>query len=330
MQNKRVDLRRIAFFATKIAFAAGVIYWLIRTGRLDFQVYGSLFSKSGGWLLVGVFASQTIALVFVLMRWWLLVRVQCLSLSLIDVLRTGFQGTFANLVVPGGLGLEGVRVLHLQRHHRQQLAVGVASLVIDKILGLVGVLILGIGGSLAYFFATREMWIAPALIFHLATLGGVVTLIAASCGFLPLQRIGFLARIQFLARAFDALLVYRHHRLSLTCAVMISVVGHFSSCIAACFGLAALGFSPPLLAVTTVMPLLIIIRMIPLTPLGLGVTDGAAEELFGLIGLPGGAEVQMLLRASGVLIFLFSGLAYLGRWHKRHSSKLVLTTITSN
>jgi uncharacterized membrane protein YbhN (UPF0104 family) len=58
-------------------------------------------------------------------------------------------------------------------------------------------------------------------------------------------------------------------------------------------------------------PLVILSSLIPLTPLGIGVTDGAAAELFARAAMPGGAAVTMLLRAVFVVICLGCGVALL-------------------
>jgi hypothetical protein len=52
-------------------------------------------------------------------------------------------------------------------------------------------------------------------------------------------------------------------------------------------------------------------QAIPLTPLGLGVTEGIASVLYPVVGLRGGAEVVILLRAFTVLLFALCGLSFL-------------------
>jgi hypothetical protein len=45
--------------------------------------------------------------------------------------------------------------------------------------------------------------------------------------------------------------------------------------------------------------------------MGLGVADSAAVALFSLVGVSGGAEVTMLLRAATVTLSAFGSVAYL-------------------
>jgi uncharacterized membrane protein YbhN (UPF0104 family) len=59
--------------------------------------------------------------------------------------------------------------------------------------------------------------------------------------------------------------------------------------------------------------MLLIVRTISVTPMGLGITDGIAESLYGMMGISAGAETQMLIRIAAVLIFLLCGVAFLYR-----------------
>jgi uncharacterized membrane protein YbhN (UPF0104 family) len=78
--------------------------------------------------------------------------------------------------------------------------------------------------------------------------------------------------------------------------------------------LLALGADDPsLAAVIAITCMLNLVWMVPITPLGLGVTDTAAEFLFALIGISVGAEQQMLIRLFGVLLSLAGGLAFFWR-----------------
>jgi uncharacterized membrane protein YbhN (UPF0104 family) len=91
---------------------------------------------------------------------------------------------------------------------------------------------------------------------------------------------------------------------------MISVAGHLLTGIAWFVAMSALGYQVPISAVIFLTSLLLVLRSIPTTPLGLGVTDGAAEILYQLIGNPAGAELQMLMRVISMSVFLLGGFAF--------------------
>ena len=76
-----------------------------------------------------------------------------------------------------------------------------------------------------------------------------------------------------------------------------------------------------LLAISTVTPLVTVLRILPISPLGLGVTDAAAEELYPLVGMEGGAENQMLIRGVFILVSLLCGIAFLWRLTPKQSDE---------
>jgi hypothetical protein len=64
------------------------------------------------------------------------------------------------------------------------------------------------------------------------------------------------------------------------------------------------------LVVSCVMPFVILSRIIPLTPLGLGVSDTVGSEIFSLFDAVQGAEVVMLMRAAVILLSSFGVFFY--------------------
>jgi len=300
----------------KLTLGLGIVYWLIDSGRLDLAMYRQTVDRQSLWLILGALGAQTASLLIILARWWFLVRIQGIPISLGTSLRISMQGMFAGLLIPGVLGLDGMRILHVRRNYRNQTLPGVASMVLDRALGLLGLLILAVLSGLVFAaWQTSQQTIELLLwmAFGLAMLGFVL---AVGCGFVPVRKLRFLGRIRFFSEFVDALRSYRSHHLALATVILMSIVGHFLMVVASCFALAALGLEFTVLAVAIVTPILIVIRFIPLTPLGLGVTDYAAEELYSMVELAGGAEVQMLLRGTWILVLLLSGLAFFGRMRK--------------
>ena len=99
------------------------------------------------------------------------------------------------------------------------------------------------------------------------------------------------------------------------------MVGHFGLCLAAWCGMVALREPVSLMAISTVTPLVTVLRILPLSPLGLGITDAAAEGLYPLVGLQGGAENQMLMRGVFILMSLVCGIAFLLRVSPKQSDQ---------
>ena len=312
-QQSRFSMRKLLILTFKLALGLAILYWLIIKGRLDYTVYREVLAGPNGWLLLGVLAGQGFSIVLMLARWWILLQAQDIPISLRHVLGIGFRGAFANLFVPGGLGVDGMRLLYLQRHHREKLVVGFSSLVLDRLLAFIALLLLGIGFGLALLFVQYNRWTVQLIVFNSILLFALLALGAVVCGFLPLVIVGWLRRFKIIDEAIGAMHVYRNRRLALVLCLLTALIGHFSNCISACFALVTLGFSGKVLGVFAVTPVIILARMIPLTPLGLGISDSVAEEMYLMAGMEGGAEVHMLRRATSILIFLVCGLTYLTR-----------------
>jgi uncharacterized membrane protein YbhN (UPF0104 family) len=67
------------------------------------------------------------------------------------------------------------------------------------------------------------------------------------------------------------------------------------------------------------MPLVILTGVLPLTPLGLGVTDAVALMVFSTIHISSGANAVMLSRITFVAISALCGLAWFVPLHQNNS-----------
>ena len=295
----------------KIGLGVGIVLWLVSSGRLDLSVYESLFRQRNAWILAGLVLVQFAAMSLLVGRWWLLVRAQQIELSLTDVLLLGYRGMYASLFLPGFLGLEGMRVLHLKRFHSNQLPAGIASLLIDRAIGFLGLLILAVFFGFIYLVqhsstdSFRLFIVAGGLLVSLTTAIGML------CGFVPIWSGHRFRETGRFASFFHSLSEYQHHRVALFAAVVVSTIGHMLMIFAAYCGLSALGIPASFVSLAAVVPLIVLLSVIPITPLGLGIQDGAAEGLYPIVGLSGGAENQMLLRTTWVLLLLVCGFSFL-------------------
>ena len=89
-------------------------------------------------------------------RWHQLVRAQGLTFSLRDAVRLGFIGNVFNLVIPGAVGGDVIKAAFLCRMQPDKKPQAVASMVLDRILGLLGLFIAGRGGRGAGACSTAE------------------------------------------------------------------------------------------------------------------------------------------------------------------------------
>jgi len=306
-------IRRYAILTAKVGLGALIVYWLIDTGQLDFRTYQNLFSSANLWLLAGIFVMQIVSLTIVIGRWWLLVRAQGILISFSDVLRTGFQGLFTSLVLPGVIGLDGIRILHIKNRHREQMIPGISSILMDRATGLIGLLILGLLSSMLYWALSGNNRLNTLLAVNGVLLTIALVGIVVVCGFIPQRRFKWVRKLGFVANTLDALRLYGQHKISLVVSVFLSILGHLCTGVAWCLGMIVFGIDPPVIGVVAGTSMLLVVRTVPLTPMGLGITDGIAESLYGMMDISIGAELQMLIRIVTILIFLLCGVAFLYR-----------------
>ena len=107
-----------------------------------------------------------------------------------------------------------------------------------------------------------------------------------------------------------AMRVYRRMKGVLAQALLITMLGHFSSCLAAYCAFDCLGKNAALLPVLAITPLVNLSFVLPVAPLGLGVADSVAAMLYPQIGIAGGAAVTMLQRCVTALLSAMCCLAF--------------------
>ncbi len=184
-------------------------------------------------------------------------------------------------------------------------------MVLDRALGFLGLLLVAAAFGIYLMLRAPNREVAWIVAVFVAPIVATVLLAGAVCGFTPVLGLRRIRRFRYLARFVDAFAIYRERRHTLGAAILISVLAHLLTCVASCLSLVVLGkpFSWP--AIMAVTPLVIVARFLPIVPLGLGVSDTAAELLYRMSGVDAGAESQMMMRAAFLALTLLSGLAFL-------------------
>jgi uncharacterized protein (TIRG00374 family) len=136
-----------------------------------------VFQRPVDFRLFGVaFAIYMTALVATFFRWYFLVRAVGLPFRVLDAVKLGFIGNVYNLVVPGAVGGDILKAVFLVRARPHAKASAIASMVIDRILGLAGLFLLaGVAGIFALGKANAQVKILIGLVW-LALAAGLTAL----------------------------------------------------------------------------------------------------------------------------------------------------------
>ncbi|CAN5729391.1 hypothetical protein BH23PLA1_BH23PLA1_42700 [soil metagenome] len=257
-------------------------------------------------------------LVLTFFRWYLLVRALGLPFRVRDALRLGFIGNVYNLVIPGAVGGDVVKGAFLCREQERKTQ-AVASMVVDRLVGLVGLFLLaGCSGLLAWSGANAEVRSLIALAWG-ASACGLIGLAVLFTPTLYRPLIVLLARKPRLAAIVEELVTmasaYRA-RLGVVAIALLMAMGNHSLNVLAFYGvdLALFGERVPTLGQHfLIVPLTLFTTAVPLPFGALGVSEHAGRFLFDQVQHPSGAVAMMgfrvLMYAGGVvsvIVYLFN------------------------
>jgi uncharacterized membrane protein YbhN (UPF0104 family) len=162
-----------------VALAFALLAFVIWRNRTDIN---RVFSRPLDYRLfaAGLFI-YLFSVLLTFARWYTLVRVIEPDFKLSSTVVLGAIGMVFNLVIPGGVGGDLIKASYLVRM-RIRRTQAIASMVIDRILGLLGLFILAaVSGAIAWPSSPRNVRILAALAW-LAVLVGVLVLVAIFTG----------------------------------------------------------------------------------------------------------------------------------------------------
>ncbi len=121
----------------KIGISVAILAYLVRDALRDPDALERLRTDpKQWWLLLGAWAVCGTAVALTLVRWWYLVWAVELPFTLRSAFRLGFLGYLFNLAPMGIVGGDLIKAVMLAREHRDQRTRAVASVVVDRVIGL--------------------------------------------------------------------------------------------------------------------------------------------------------------------------------------------------
>ncbi|MCC7146804.1 MAG: flippase-like domain-containing protein [Phycisphaeraceae bacterium] len=249
------------------------------------------------------------------LRWWLLMRARGLQVAVRRAFGLYMVGAFFNYCMPGMTGGDVVKAYYAAKGSQRR-ADAVVSVVMDRVVGMVGMLVLAcVAGlfMLAHPLArqvTMYLWLAAAglivgtLLYFSRSLRRILGLPSpeAEGGETTGERSSnarIFAGLKRLMGAVDrAVLGYRQAKGAVALGVVISAGVHLLLISAAALAGYALGLGTPLGVLLTVVPVIFMAGAVPLTYQGLGVMEGLGMAL--LLSPPLSSANQIV----GMLLFV--------------------------
>ena len=250
-------------------------------------------------------------------RWFLLIRVVPAgrAASFGDTLRVSLATTFLGNFLPTSVGAEALRVLELSRFGFRGSA-AFASVLMDRILGVVSMLLAALAGGLLapHLLADRAVAIPLALTAAIS-IATALLLFSPRTTALTRQVLAAILPARLNAVAARLLTAMLEHGAShrTMAVVLCESLGVQLLRISQAFVVGrALGLSPSFPVYLALVPLALLVLLLPVSVGGMGTGQAAFMVLFGRVGVPGAEAFTLgtLLLFLGLLGSLPGGVVY--------------------
>jgi glycosyltransferase 2 family protein len=274
----------------RAAITAGILAWM--STRIDMRAAVAAVASVSRWHLAAVLGLVAIDRVVMIWRWVLLLRAANIPIATGDAARLFLTSSFVGSFLPAGVGGDAARAWGLSQV-TARLGDALASVVVDRMLGILSLAAMGAAGLAAW---------TPDGVEPLRLVAAVVV-VGAACvtafwgdallrAALPAHRhSGPVARR--LLRLADAVAHYRGHRGALAHVMAWSLVVQVLRIVQAYVLGLGLGLTVPFAYYLLVMPLGLLMLLLPISVSGFGVPQGIIVWLLRPMGVPDAASFAL-------------------------------------
>lgn len=312
-------LKTIFLNVLKILFASILIFWLISSGKLDFNLLAKLISFP-----MAVFTALSLNLLNILLvslRWESTLRARSqFKLPVLGLIQVSWIGQFFSSVLPGSVSGDLVKILYIQKYDKTFSKKFIfATILIDRLMGLAGLILLV--GTSSLIFKSTIVQNAPAMEpllqinFILMTLVVLALLIFFSFHqsvrkiLVKLESLGLKGQLNRITHLWDDLVLIKYQMIKaigLSLIIQLVSVLSFWSLIHP-FIEGKMNFIQAL----TFIPVGFITLALPIAPSGLGVGHAIFQKLFELSSISNGASLFNLYFVVTLVVNLVGVIPYL-------------------
>lgn len=292
--------RGLVVFGAKLAVAAVLLTWLVRSSSLDFEVVKRIVDTpllATANLACWLFCSIGLAT----LRWRTLLSAVGARVPWGRALMLQLTGLFFNLVIPGNVGGDVIKALYVARDQAPEVRGGVLLIVLVErlagLMGLVGIASLVVaarGGALLESPAYRPL-VSVVLLLGLGFYGGTAVALFAVRRYgarLEERLTGASKLASLLRQLLTAFRLVSHRPRALAVALVASMAMHATSMayftlLTRTVGHQEVAYSE----VASLFPIGLLSLLLPISPAGFGVGHVVFDKLFETAGLTGGATI---------------------------------------
>ncbi|HUS38449.1 MAG: lysylphosphatidylglycerol synthase transmembrane domain-containing protein [Pirellulales bacterium] len=301
-------MKKLLINFVKLGISLGLIIYLVSSIKnKDPGLFGRFMEGEKKWSLLALaFVLMTTAVLTSFCRWYFLVRALDLPFRLRDAFRLGFLGYLMNFVSLGSIGGDLFKAVFIAREHPGRRTAAVTSIVFDRVIGLIGLLLMA---CTAILFVDLSNF--PKQIHELA----IATVVAAGIGLsvftLMLFRFGVEGPVAdwlckpgfagaFFQRVFEAARTYQRRRAVLLLALGMTFVVQFLNILAfSCIAHGLPDAAPSLGVHCFIIPLGLVSAALPLPMEGLGAFETVVTYLYEYTSPDGRGTAKGVLVALG-------------------------------
>lgn len=291
-------VKKFLLFTIKVGLPIAILVYLFWDASRN-HAFEDLRQQSKNWPLLGLaLASCTFAVVLTLIRWYYLVRALDIPFTMRGALRFGFLGYLFNMAPMGIVGGDLLKAYMLARHHPSEKTAAVATVFVDRVIGLYTLFVVASVAIVMTGFADSQndgiRWICK--VTHLITILGTVAMIGL---LMPDLSHGgstrLLAKTPVIGRILEkialAVAMYRRRWPVVVASALMSVAVHSSFTLGIFLICSALYESVPSLAIHFVIsPLSAATQVIPLPA---GPLEGGLNWLYSQVPSMSGETIVL-------------------------------------
>ena len=309
----------------KIGFAAGVIYWMVHSGKLNLQVVGRAFTNE--WpLALFLIVTMYLQIAITSWRWNVLNGALGFGIRYREAFSLSMIGVLFTVVIPGSVGGDVIKAYYVGTRVPKRRAHAFTTILMDRFLGMLSLLTLCAAGVCWNY----KVILANKVMTGIATfviLGFVGSSVALMVGVLfSTQVTGILRRFEgrlplahHAVRCCEALEGFRAKPWVLVIGVLMSLPAHLIACLGMRVAMGMVGATDmPLERFLLIVPLGLISTVIPISPGGVGIGQAAFYSLCESLSHGTGAAASnafTVYQTLQVAVYLTGFVSYLSHRH---------------
>lgn len=311
----------------KLAFGGGLLFYVLRSGMIDFKSLGpALFDPK---ILALSLLFLSFSAFICALRWFRLATVQGVTVSFRQIFELTMIGNFFNTFLPGAVGGDLIKAWYIAGHSQQSKTRGIFTVLLDRIIGL-SVIIFYAAITLFFFLDLLRSEHQLQLVGYSLWAFTAVSVVVGLFFFTPYiwnlawvtKALKVIEEWGPIGRIVQAVSLYRQYPKTIIAATLLSAVSILGITLLYSFHGHSLGIPLSTPYYFFVVPVGIVASAIPLLPGGIGVGQFAFFTLFRWVGeTPEHGGTLCTLLQLHTILFNCAGLIFYLKYKQKKSAR---------